>query len=155
MNNKPFGTCRSQWFECGVLSHDCGGASGCVELDEDYCLKTGAHSSRIGTAGTWVGDKMCLGGTYSKGSWSYPAGKTMSFEGPYVIGDSSAVLVTYRQCNEAGGQWQIVSEPDISGFALTNGAYECTGVACKAGHSASDTCKDDGDRRVRFIGIRF
>lgn len=145
LNNKPFGTCKGHnGLNAAVLSHDCGGASGCVELDQAYCEKTGAHSGRVGTAGTWVGDQMCLGGTYAKGTWSAPAGKDISFEGPYVIGDSSAVLVTYRQCNEAGGKWQIVSEPDISGFALTNGAYECTGVACKAGHSSTDTCKDDG-----------
>lgn len=145
LNNKPFGTCKGHnGLNAAVLSHDCGGASGCIELDEDYCLKTGVHSGRVGTAGTWVGDRMCLGGTFSKGTWSKPANEPINFKGPYVIGDSSAVLVTYRQCNEAGGKWQIVSEPDISGFQLNNGAYECTGAACKAGHSSSDTCKDDG-----------
>ena len=141
LNGKPFGTCKGHnGLNAAVLSHDCGGDSSCTELDEAYCTCNGLTDCtgiRPGTPGAWTDGKMCLGGTYTKGSWS-------DANSPKDITKSTAVLVTYRQCQEAGGQWQIVSIPDASSFSLNNGAYECTGIACKIGHASGDKCKDDG-----------
>jgi hypothetical protein len=150
LNNKPFGTCAgSTGLNINVLSHDCGGNGGdnqgpnCKALDQTKCTAVG---------GQWkVSEARCYGGVYSSGTWSAPDGYTSGE--PYQIKDSTAELVTYRQCQEHGGKWQIVSMPDAT-FAQDGENWQCTGKACgtSAVMSASNTCGGTGELQCDLLG---
>lgn len=150
LNNKPFGTCAgSTGLNINVLSHDCGGNGGdnqganCKSLDQTKCAAVG---------GQWkVSESRCYGGTYSSGTWSAP--DDYSAGDPYQIKDSTAELVTYRQCQEHSGHWQIVSMPDAT-FAQDGENWQCTGKACgtSAVMSPSNTCGGTGELQCDLLG---
>lgn len=150
LNDKPFGTCAgSTGLNMNVLSHDCGGNGGdnqganCKPLDETKCTAVG---------GQWKAQQTrCYGGTYSSGTWDAPSGYNSG--DPYQIKDSSAELVTYRQCQEHGGKWQIVSMPDAT-FAQVGSAYQCTGKACGSSLvlSNANTCGGTNENQCDYLG---
>ena len=150
LNNKPFGTCAgSTGLNINVLSHDCGGNGGdnqganCPALNQVKCTAVG---------GQWkVSESRCYGGTYSSGTWTAP--DDYSAGDAYQIKDSTAELVTYRQCQEHGGSWQIVSMPDAS-FAQDGANYQCTGKACGSAEvlSNANTCGGAGENQCDYLG---
>ena len=150
LNDKPFGTCAgSTGLNINVLSHDCGGNGGdnqgenCKALDKTTCESNGGQWKAV--------DSRCYGGTYSSGTWNAPT--TYSSGDAYQIKDSSAELVTYRQCQEHGGSWQIVSMPDAI-FAQAGSAWQCTGKACGSSLilSNANTCGGSDENQCDYLG---
>ena len=150
LNEKPFGTCAgSTGLHINVLSHDCGGNGGdnqgenCKALDKEKCNQQ---------SGTWeTSEARCYGGVYSSGTWTAP--DSYNTGDAYQIKDSSAELVTYRQCQEHGGKWQIVSMPDATWKNVQN-RFVCTGKSCGTDSvlSQSLTCGGQGDFQCNRLG---